>query len=60
MRDISDVSEFDQLEIAHFFEVYKALEPDKVVEASTWVGVEAAEAEIIACRERLAARLAEG
>jgi inorganic pyrophosphatase len=60
LRDISDVPEFDQLEIAHFFEVYKALEPDKVVEASTWVGVEKAEAEIIACRERLAASLSEG
>jgi inorganic pyrophosphatase len=60
LRDISDVPEFDRLEIAHFFEVYKALEPDKIVEASTWVGVELAEAEIIACRERLAASLAEG
>jgi inorganic pyrophosphatase len=60
LRDISDVPEFDQLEIAHFFEVYKALEPDKVVEASTWVGVDQAEAEIIACRERLAASLSEG
>jgi inorganic pyrophosphatase len=55
LRDISDVPEFDRLEIAHFFEVYKALEPDKMVEAAQWVGVEAAEAEIIACRERLAA-----
>ena len=60
LKDISDVPEFDQLEIAHFFEVYKALEPDKVVEAATWVGVDAAEAEIIACRERLAASLSEG
>ena len=60
LQDISDVPEFDQLEIAHFFEVYKALEPDKVVEASTWVGVDVAEAEIIACRERLAASLSEG
>jgi len=55
LHDISDVPDFDQLEISHFFEVYKALEPDKVVEASTWVGVDMAESEIIACRERLAA-----
>jgi inorganic pyrophosphatase len=54
LRDISDVSEFDQLEIQHFFEVYKALEPGKVVQAATWVGVGAAEAEIDDCRERLA------
>jgi inorganic pyrophosphatase len=60
LQDISDVPQFDQLEIAHFFEVYKALEPDKVVEAATWVGVDVAEAEIIACQERLAATLSEG
>ncbi|HTZ91522.1 MAG TPA: inorganic diphosphatase [Streptosporangiaceae bacterium] len=54
LRDITDVADFDQLEIQHFFEVYKALEPGKEVEAATWVGVEAAEAEIVACRHRLA------
>jgi inorganic pyrophosphatase len=54
-RDITDVSDFDKLEIQHFFEVYKALEPGKEVEAATWTDVAAAEAEIVACRERLAA-----
>ncbi|HTA04370.1 MAG TPA: inorganic diphosphatase [Streptosporangiaceae bacterium] len=54
LRDITDVPAFDQLEIQHFFEVYKALEPGKQVEAAAWVGVGAAEAEIEACRERLA------
>jgi inorganic pyrophosphatase len=54
LRDITDVPGFDQLEIQHFFEVYKALEPGKEVDAATWVGVGAAEAEIEACRERLA------
>jgi inorganic pyrophosphatase len=54
LRDITDVSEFDQLEIQHFFEVYKALEPGKQVEAASWVGVGAAESEIEACRARLA------
>jgi len=54
LRDITDVPDFDQLEIQHFFEVYKALEPGKEVEAATWVGIDQAEAEIIACRERLA------
>ena len=54
LHNIGDVPEFDQLEIQHFFEVYKALEPGKEVEAATWVGVEAAEREILACRERLA------
>jgi inorganic pyrophosphatase len=55
LTDISDVSAFDQLEIQHFFEVYKELEPGKQVEAATWVGRTAAEAEIQACRDRLAA-----
>jgi inorganic pyrophosphatase len=55
LRDISDVSEYDQLEIQHFFQVYKALEPGKEVEAATWADVGAAELEIVACRERLAA-----
>jgi inorganic pyrophosphatase len=54
LRDITDVPDFDQLEIQHFFEVYKALEPGKQVEAAAWVGVGAAESEIEACRERLA------
>jgi inorganic pyrophosphatase len=53
LRDITDVPAFDQLEIQHFFEVYKAIEPGKEVEAATWVAVEAAETEITECRERL-------
>jgi inorganic pyrophosphatase len=55
LRDIGDVPDFDQLEIQHFFEVYKALEPGKEVEAATWVNVAVAEAEIRDCRDRLAA-----
>ena len=33
--EIDDVSEFHRLEIQHFFEVYKDLEPGKSVEAPT-------------------------
>ena len=55
LADIGDVSEFDLLEIQHFFEVYKELEPGKVVEASRWVGREQAIAEIEESRARLAA-----
>jgi inorganic pyrophosphatase len=54
LRDIGDVSAFDQLEIQHFFEVYKALEPGKEVEAARWADRAAAEVEIAECRERLA------
>jgi inorganic pyrophosphatase len=54
LSDIADVSEFDLLEIQHFFEVYKELEPGKVVEAARWVGAADALAEIEDCRKRLA------
>jgi inorganic pyrophosphatase len=49
------VAEFDLLEIQHFFEVYKALEPGKAVEGFSWVGRAEAEEEIEDCRRRLAA-----
>jgi inorganic pyrophosphatase len=54
LQDIGDVSEFYLLEIQHFFEVYKELEPGKQVEAARWVDRAEAEAEIEACRVRLA------
>ena len=44
--------EFDRLEIQHFFEVYKDLEPGKSVEGATWVGRAEAEAEIQASYQR--------
>ena len=34
LRDIHHVPEFDRLEIQHFFEVYKDLEPGKSVEGA--------------------------
>jgi inorganic pyrophosphatase len=46
LRDIHHVPEFDRLEIQHFFEVYKELEPGKSVEGANWVGRAEAEAEI--------------
>ena len=46
LRDIHHVSEFDRLEIQHFFEVYKAIEPGKLVQAEAWADRRAAEAEI--------------
>jgi inorganic pyrophosphatase len=53
LRDIHHMPEFDRLEIQHFFEVYKDLEPGKSVEGAHWVGRVEAEAEIIASRQRL-------
>ncbi|MFC5994974.1 inorganic diphosphatase [Pseudonocardia hispaniensis] len=47
LRDIRHVPEFDRLEIQHFFQVYKQVEPGKAVEGHThWVGRDEAEAEI--------------
>ncbi len=46
IRDIHHVPEFDRLEIQHFFEVYKDLEPGKSVEGASWVSRTEAEAEI--------------
>ena len=52
IRDIHHVPAFDRLEIQHFFEVYKELEPGKTVEAANWADRAAAVAEIEASRQR--------
>ena len=52
LRDVSHVSKFDRLEIQHFFEVYKELEPGKSVEGANWAGRTEAEAEILRSIER--------
>ena len=54
LRDIHHVPEFDRLEIQHFFEVYKDLEPGKSVEGAAWVGRTEAEAEVVNSRKRFA------
>lgn len=54
IQDIGDISEFDRLEITHFFEVYKDLEPGKSVEGSHWEGRAPAYEEIAASRSRAA------
>jgi len=52
LRDVHDVPEFDLLEIQHFFEVYKELEPGKSVEGANWADRAAAEVEIERSRKR--------
>ena len=52
LRDINHVPKFDLLEIQHFFEVYKDLEPGKSVEGANWVGRTEAEAEVEASFKR--------
>jgi inorganic pyrophosphatase len=53
LRDIHHLSEFHRLEIQHFFEIYKQLEPDKVVKETSWAGRTEAAAELEASRRRL-------
>lgn len=53
MHDINDIAEFFRLEIQHFFEVYKDLEPGKSVEGATWADRADAEEEIVQSRQRL-------
>ncbi|MGI8993084.1 MAG: inorganic diphosphatase [Nocardioidaceae bacterium] len=60
LRDIHHMAEFDRLEIQHFFEVYKDLEPGKSVEGATWVGRAAAEEEIRASFQRQVDTYGEG
>jgi inorganic pyrophosphatase len=57
LQEIWDVPEFDRLEIQHFFEVYKALEPGKCVEGFEWAERAAAEAEVEETRKRFAETL---
>ena len=54
LTDMGDVPTFDRLEIQHFFEVYKDLEPGKSVQAEAWADRAAAEVQVEACRKRFA------
>jgi inorganic pyrophosphatase len=53
LRDIHHVPEYERLEIEHFFNVYKQLEPGKSVEGSKWVGRRETEEEIERSYQRL-------
>jgi inorganic pyrophosphatase len=54
LQDITDLERFYRLEIQHFFEVYKAIEPGKSVgvEGDVWAGRADAEAEVVRAYER--------
>ncbi|HEU4997866.1 MAG TPA: inorganic diphosphatase [Lapillicoccus sp.] len=43
ITELEHINEFDRLEIQHFFETYKDLEPGKSVEGAKWDGREDAE-----------------
>ena len=52
LTELEHVSGFDRLEIQHFFETYKDLEPGKSVEGAHWAGRAEAEAEVVRSYER--------
>ena len=54
LQDLDDIGEFHRLEIQHFFETYKDLEPGKSVEGAHWTDRAGAHAEIEASRRRAA------
>jgi inorganic pyrophosphatase len=55
LRELDDLLELERLEIQHFFEVYKDLEPGKSVETAQWATRVEAEAEIVESQRRYTA-----
>jgi inorganic pyrophosphatase len=51
-RDIADVPQYVLTEIAHFFDIYKDLEPGKTSEPLGWRDCAEAEAEIFRAQQR--------
>jgi inorganic pyrophosphatase len=58
IRSIEDVDPSVLGEIAHFFEVYKALEPDKTTDVGDWSGVDEALRLVEEARRRHASHIA--
>ena len=54
VRELTDLPEHQIHEIAHFFEIYKDLEPGKMTEPAGWAGRQDAEAEVELGRKRFA------
>ena len=56
VQELSDIPEHQRTEIAHFFDIYKDLEPGKMTDPRGWSDRTAAEEEVRKGRERAAAR----
>jgi inorganic pyrophosphatase len=59
VNELTDIAEHELAEIAHFFQIYKELEPGKGTEPGGWQPREVAEAAIAAARAAYQARNAE-
>jgi inorganic pyrophosphatase len=55
VRDLADVPGYELREIAHFFDIYKDLEPGKATQTGGWEGRETAESIVEDGRQRCAA-----
>lgn len=58
VSDVSDLPEYELREIAHFFDIYKDLEPGKRTEAKGWSGREDAELVVERAKQRYQERVA--
>ena len=56
VEDVSDLPDHELLEIGHFFDIYKDLEPGKETEVLGWSDRAAAEASVRAARDRLSSQ----
>lgn len=54
VRELADLPDYELLEIAHFFDIYKDLEPGKGTESLGWADRGEAESAIEAARNRFA------
>ncbi|GMA18136.1 inorganic diphosphatase [Arsenicicoccus piscis] len=52
ITELDHISDFDRLEIQHFFETYKDLEPGKSVEGAHWAGRQRAEEIVLEAFQR--------
>ena len=60
VNDIADLPEYELREIAHFFDIYKDLEPGKATESKGWAGREDAERIVVKGREAFTRRSGAG
>jgi inorganic pyrophosphatase len=56
VHELEDVSSRIRDEIAHFFSIYKELEPERLTAIEGWAGRDVAEREIVEARARFASR----